>query len=163
VTAQKIVTTMRLRPIRIGIVPENKPGKVGLIGLPTWMWVATPRTNTIGPLTRSATAGATTVTATAKVDTITWNMGDHSQSPVTCTGAGTPYDDSYGNTDSPDCGYRYQHISHGQPNNAYTVTATSHWIVTWTAGAGQTGTINLDLTQTTQIRVGEAQALVTGN
>jgi hypothetical protein len=79
---------------------------------------------------------------------------------VTCNSAGTPYQDSFGKADSPDCGYRYAHTSVGQPNNAYTVSATSHWAINWN-GSGQAGTINLDLTQNTQIRIGEMQVLVT--
>ena len=157
VLAQQIVTSMRLKAINIGIVPDDKPNSVGLIGLPTWMWVDQPARNTFGPLTRTAGAGGVTVTATATVQSIDWNMGDGHV--VTCDTAGTPYQDSFGKADSPDCGYRYARTSVGQPNHAYTVSATSHWAVDW-RGGGQTGTINLDLTQNAQIRIGEMQVLV---
>ena len=47
-----------------------------------------------------------------------------------------------------------------ETDDAYTVTATSSWVITW-SGAGQTGTIRLDgLNRSTQIRIGEAQVLV---
>ena len=56
----------------------------------------------------------------------------------------------------PDCGHTYRKSSAGQTDDAYTVTATSSWVITW-SGAGQTGTIRLDgLNRSTQIRIGEA-------
>ena len=78
-------------------------------------------------------------------------MGDGTT--VTCQGAGTPYQDSFGKTESPDCGHRYE-----KQGNPYTVTATSHWVVDW-HGAGQSGTFTLDLTNETQIVVGEAHVI----
>jgi hypothetical protein len=85
-------------------------------------------------------------------------MGDGSE--VVCKTAGTPYESEYGLKDSPDCGHTYTLTSAGQPDDAYTVTATSSWVVTW-AGAGQSGIIRLDgINRTTHIRIGEAQVLV---
>ncbi len=149
---------MGLKAIAIGIVPEPKPGSIGLVGMPAWMWVAQPAPNTWGPITRGASAGGVTVTATAKVHDVVWSMGDGSV--VTCTSPGTPYQDSYGKRDSPDCGHTYTRTSRGKSGDAYPISATSHWLITW-AGGGQTGTINLDFTAGTQIKVGEMQVLVT--
>lgn len=137
--------------IPIGIVPENQPGRVGLVGMPVWMWVQEPGTQTVGPLTATAPAGGATVTSTGRVARIDWNMGDGTT--VTCQGAGTPYQDSFGKKESPDCGHRYE-----KQGNPYTVTATSHWVVDW-HGAGQSGTFTLDLTSETQIVVGEAHVI----
>ncbi|MFE7507171.1 hypothetical protein [Promicromonospora sp. NPDC057488] len=137
--------------IPIGIVPENEPGNVGVVGMPVWMWVQDPGERTVGPLTATAEAGNATVTSTGRVASIDWDMGDGKT--ITCQGTGTPYQDSYGTKDSPDCGHRYT----GQ-GNPYTVTATSHWVVDW-HGAGQSGTFTLDLTNQTQITVGEAQVI----
>ncbi len=157
--AQRAVATMQLRAVEIGIVPEPKPGSIGLVGMPTWMWT-TPTPNTWGPITRTASAGGVTVTATAKVTTAVWRMGDGTT--VNCTSPGMPYDDAYGRRDSPDCGHTYVNTSLGKPGDAYQVQATSYWKVEW-AGGGQTGTINLDFTANTQIRMGEMQVLITQN
>ncbi|MFI6985867.1 PKD domain-containing protein [Embleya sp. NPDC050154] len=123
------------------------PGKTGLVGLPTWLWVdATPAT--WGPATATAAVPGLSVTATAVVDRITWTMGDGAV--VTCTTPGTPARSAQ---PSPDCGHTYT-----RPG-VHTVTATTHWTVTW-AGGGQTGT--LGATRTTavgDIRAGEMQAL----
>jgi hypothetical protein len=148
--AQRAVSRMRLQGIDIGIVPEEGPGSIGIVGMPQWMWVNEPVPNTFGPITRSASAGGATVTATAHVSRIVWDMGDGTT--VTCTGPGSPYKDSYGIADSPDCGHRYT------KQGEYEVTATSYWTVRW-EGIGQTGTIPMDFTSTANIVMGEAQVI----
>ena len=158
VLAQRAVAEMTFHAITIGMVPldgigpDGKP-YIGLVGLPTWMWIANPTAETAGPQTRSVTAGGITVTATAKLQSVVWDMGDNrgSASVVTC-GAGTPYQDSYGAKDSPTCGYRYP------KQGTYTITATSHWTVGW-SGAGQSGTIPLHFTTTRPITIGEVQVI----
>lgn len=157
VLAQRAIAFMNLDPITIGIVPEPGPNRVGLVGLPVWMWVEDQAPNTYGPITASASQGPVSVTATAKVSSIVWDMGDGTK--VTCTGPGTPYEDRYGKQDSPTCGHRYEQMSDDQPDDAYQVTATSHWVVEW-SGGGQSGTIELDITtEPLPIRIGEAQVL----
>jgi len=150
VLAQQAIALMRLRAINIGIVPEPRVGSVGIIGMPTWMWAQNPSQSTLGPNTKSASAGGYTVTATAKVERVVWAMGDGST--VACTGPGTAYQDSFGKKSSPTCGYTYTR------QGTYTVRATSSWTVQW-AGVGQSGTIPLNFTQTTNITMGEAQVL----
>ena len=39
VVARSIVEQMQLRAITIGMVPEDRPGSMGVVGLPLWMWV----------------------------------------------------------------------------------------------------------------------------
>ena len=150
VLAQTAIAQMRLRAISIGIVPEPVAGRVGIIGMPTWMWVQDPGPSTLGPITRTASAGGFAVTASAKADRVVWHMGDGAT--VTCRGAGTPYADSFGRQPSPDCGHTYTR------QGTYTVRATSYWTVQW-SGMGLTGTIPLNFTDTTTITMGEAQVL----
>ncbi|TNM66876.1 hypothetical protein FHN55_12290 [Streptomyces sp. NP160] len=154
--AQEAIATMGLQAITIGMVPEAGADSVGLVGLPAWMWVAEPTATTFGPTTRTAAAGGVTVTATAKVEHVTWDLGDGTT--VIC-GRGTPYTDAAGASRSPDCGHVYSRSSVGQPGNSYTVTATSHWAITWTGG-GQTGQEEMDLTSDAAVQIGEAQAVV---
>lgn len=156
--AQEAIATLGLQAITIGIVPEAGAGSVGLVGMPVWMWVVDPTATTFGPATGTAAAGGISVTATARVDHVTWSLGDGTT--VTC-GRGTPYTDAAGASRSPDCGHVYSRTSVGQPGNAYPVTATSHWTITW-AGGGQTGQEQMDLTSQVDVQIGEAQAVVTG-
>ena len=39
VVAQTIVSQMELRAFDIGMVPEDRPGSMGIVGLPMWLWV----------------------------------------------------------------------------------------------------------------------------
>lgn len=156
--AQLAIERMRLSAIDIGIAPKPGPDSVGLVGMPVWMWAKSPSDNTYGPSTASATAGGMTITATARVRRITWDMGDGTE--VVCNTAGTAYMPSFGRRESPDCGHTYEKSSAHMAGDVYNVTATSSWVVTW-SGAGQSGTILLNgLSRTTQIRIGEAQVLV---
>ena len=156
--AQAVVRRMNLRGADIGIVPEDKPGSIGAVGAPVYMWT-TPGPTTFGPQVLTGSSGGVTITATAKVDRIVWNMGDGST--VTCRTPGTVYEDRYDFAMSPDCGYRYTRTSAGNPGNAYPIVALSYWVVNWTGPGGSSGQITLDLESRTSIVVGELQALVT--
>jgi hypothetical protein len=151
VLAMRAIDQMQLQPIDIGIVPDDEPGAIGAVGLPVWAWVREPAPATYGPIDAEASAGGITVRAKARVQRVVWDFGDGTV--LTCEGPGSPYEDRFGIADSPDCGHRYE--KQGDP---YEVTATSYWAVEWTGG-GQSGTIPLDLTATTRIRVGEYQVL----
>lgn len=156
--AQLAVDEMQLRAIDIGITPQPGPDRLGVVGMPTWMWAASPSENTIGPITASASAGGITINATARLQQLTWDMGDGTK--VTCRGSGTPYAAFYGKKMSPDCGHVYSKSSSGNPSGKFAVTATSNWTIAW-EGAGQTGTIQLNgLQRSVEITVGEAQVLV---
>ena len=152
VMAETAVASMDLKPVSIGIVPEDKPGSVGLVGLPVWLWVANPTAQSWGPITRTASAGGVSVTATAKVSWVRWLMGDGEV--VVCRNKGTVYEDRFGKADSPTCGYRYT------KQGTYTVRAESHWVVSW-SGMGRTGTIPVQVLGSTRITVGELQVLTT--
>ena len=150
VLAQQAVATMNLKAVSIGIVPEPAPGRVGLVGMPVWMWDTNPGPSTWGPITKAASAGGYTVTATAKATKVVWSMGDGEV--VVCRTPGTPYEDSYGRQDSPDCGYTYTR------QGVYQVWARSYWSVQW-SGLGQSGSIPLQFANSVRITVGEAQVL----
>ena len=152
VLAQQAIASMHLEAGEIGIVPEDKPGYVGTVGFPAWMWIANPSPTTVGPITRTASVDGYTVVARAELVRIDWDMGDGNT--VYCWGPGTEYFDGYGKSDSPTCGYTLQNQGY------FTVTATSHWEIEW-SGIGQSGVIELDLERSTEIVVGELQVLRT--
>ncbi|MEU2514510.1 ATP/GTP-binding protein [Streptomyces syringium] len=150
--AQQAFNKMKLAAPKVGSAPP--PGSKGLIGMPVWMWVERSAT-TWGPQSATAAAGGLSVTATAKVTGIGWNMGDGHT--VNCTSPGTPYSPGFGKKDSPDCGYRYTKVPAG---GEYSITATTTWVVTWTATNGETGTLpNQTRTAQTTARVGELQVV----
>lgn len=147
--AQQAFARMRLDGAQIGSAPPA--GSEGLVGLPVWLWTA-QSPQTWGPQAMTVSAGGLSVTVTAKVKGIGWSMGDGTT--VTCTKPGTPYEKSYGKTDSPDCGHRYTKVG------SFTITATSTWTVDWTATNGETGTLpDTTRTSTTAARIGELQVV----
>lgn len=148
--ARRAVAQMQLKPITIGIVPNDDPDSVGLVGMPVWLWAEDPGDQTIGPISRSVSEGGYTVTATAKVERVRWSMGDGGVK--TCTGPGTPYKLKYGITESPTCGYRFE------KQGEFTVAARSDWLVRW-SGIGESGTFRIYLTQNTRVVIGELDVL----
>lgn len=153
--AREAIVAMQLTAGAIGTTPPGPA--VGVLGLPTWLWVDDPGESTTGPITRSVSSSGLSVTATASLQQIVYAMGDGAT--VRCEGAnaaGTPYTTSAGSSPSPTCGHTYS--SAGE----YTITATSTWVVEW-SGGGQTGTIPMELTASVGHEVGEVQTVVTGD
>lgn len=140
--------------------PRIKANPVGaqLVNLPTWLWVDPADW---GSRSASAQVPGVVVTAVARPTSVSWSMGDGTS--VTCSGQGTPFAASGDpRAGSPDCGHVYRSSSAGQVGQAFAVTATVHWAVTW-AGAGQSGAFpDLTTTSAMGLRVAEAQALGTG-
>ncbi len=152
--AQRAVNSMRLTGPAIGLSIES--GDTGLVGVPLWLWTQVTPT-TWGPNSATASVPGMSVTARAQATRIVWDMGDgHS---VTCEGPGTEW--TPGAVESPTCDHTYEMSSAGQPGDAYEVTATATWAVTW-SGGGTSGSLTVTRTSTTSVRIGELQVLVTG-
>lgn len=142
---------MQLRPVTIGIVPEDKPDSVGIIGLPVWLWVADRGPQVTGPITRSASLDGYSVTATAVLNEVVWDLGDGTTARC---GLGTPYADVYGKRPSPTCGHVYQ------KQGEYTVQATSVWVVSW-SGIGDSDSFVMRMSSSTRIVEAELQVVRT--
>ncbi len=157
VLARRALATMALRAVEIGLAPKPNPDAVSLVQLPVWMWVSKPTATTWGPITRSATDRGLTVSATARVDYVDWDMGDGAT--VRCS-KGTPRPAGGGSNASPDCGHIYTGPSAAQRHGVFAIAATSHWTIHW-SGGGQTGTLTLDLTSRSQLRIVESRPVLT--
>ena len=134
----------------VGPDPDDNEWGMAAVGYPLWLW--TPDTTTV----TSRTSGAgLTFTLTARYRSTTFAMGDGHT--LTCT-ATTRYRGSVEpGTASPTCGYRHARPSpQGRP---YTVTATTHWVVSWSV-AGFSGTLPGTHTAQRTLEVGELQAIV---
>ena len=148
--AQQLVAELGFRAPGLGMAPEDRPGSMGAVGAPVWMWVPDPGPATTGPASKSTTVAGYTVSLTATWNGVEYAMGDGTT--VRC-GLGSRYDPRLGVAPSPTCGHRYER------QGTYTVTATSRWTVRWT-GIGQSGTIPLSFTRTRQLDVGEVQVVI---
>lgn len=154
VLAQQAIDRLPLTGPAIGMTP--RPGTLGLVGLPVWMWTEVSPA-TWGPASATASVPGLSVTATAQATQIVWAMGDgHS---VSCRGPGTPYLAEFGNRMSPTCGYRYSLSSAREAGGAFRITATTTWDVRW-SGGGASGQATVTRTSATTARIGEMQVLV---
>jgi hypothetical protein len=157
---------MQLTMGEIGSTPPasaGNPNAVGAIGLPIWLWIANPAENTTGPINRSATDYGLIVDATGTLDRVEWTLTDANGTTVgavTCDGAnapGTPYDGRNTAEPSPTCGFGADLNS---SPGTLTLTGTAYWVVEW-EGGGQSGLIDVPpQSNSTQIRIGELQALL---
>jgi hypothetical protein len=155
ILAQQAVSQLTLPSPRIDASPST--GADQLVGLPTWLWLSKAGWQAS---TATAAVPGESVMATATPTSVTWNFGDGTR--LVCHGPGTPYTASESPDEpSPTCGHTYATSSAGQPNSAFTVTATVSWSVTW-AGGGQAGTVPaLQNTAATDLRVADVQSLNT--
>jgi hypothetical protein len=144
--ARSLIARIELRPIDIGLTPLGAD-VMTVVGMPVWLWAAEPTPATWGPATISAGG----MTLTAKVQSVTWDMGDGTT--LTC-GKGTEWKRGMGGDPSPTCGHTYSTQGH------YTIRARSHWVATW-SGYGRSGTIPVTLSTTRQLDVGEIQVIQT--
>jgi hypothetical protein len=133
------------------------PASDQLVNLPTWLWLSSEWE----PISATASVPGVSVTAIAAPISVTWSMGDGGT--VTCHGPGSPFPaGSDPKSASPDCGYTYRTSSAGQRSEAFDVTATVTWTVTW-SGAGQGGVFpNMTTAASASFRVAESQAITTG-
>lgn len=145
---------LRLEPGQptVGPPPELNKWKMAAVGYPLWIWAE----GDLDPAPVSQTVSGLSVSLDASLAKIVYDMGDGTR--ITC-GPGTPWRKGKvpAGTASPDCGHTYSKPS--LPKGSYTISATTHWSVAWTAG-GQSGTIPFTQTSTTTLPVGEVQTLV---
>ena len=140
VLAKRALGQIRLATARVTTAPA--PPHAEVIGVEVWLWVPESQWAT---LSKTVTAGATSVTATAVPNMVTWDLGDGSQ-PVQCGDAGRPWEASYTDAAQTDCGYTYRTLSAGQPGGVFHIRATISYFVTWTCrGACTSATGNLGL------------------
>jgi hypothetical protein len=151
--AQLARKRLRLPEPRIAANPTGDQ----LVNLPTWLWLSSGW----GPVVATASVPGVSVTATATPISVSWSMGDGNT--VMCTGAGTPFRPGTDpKASSPDCGHIYRTSSARQMGQAFPVSATVHWTVTW-SGASQGGTFpNMTTTGGATFRVAESQVLNNG-
>ena len=151
--ARIAVERMDLHAPNIGLWPhplEELPDGYNYVGWNNWMWIKNPTPNTWGPITKTVTQSGHSITATAAVTHLTWEMGNGDTKE--CDKGTEHPEHNTRDEKSPSCGYTYH-----QTGN-YTITATAHWVITWT-GLGQQGTIEMDLTTQAHTKVVEVTAV----
>lgn len=154
--AKRFIDTFQLEGVDFTSTIAQKDS--GAVNLPVWLWVPDENQKPLnwGPYKRSKTLGGVAITADAKVTNVKYSMGDGGS--VSCNGAGQPWIEGSGRTDSPSCGYRYSKMSPGDGSRPYEITARATWKVTWTGG-GESGTVTTFTESTGNGYVGELHVL----
>jgi len=143
--------------------PAFAPATTGYVNFPEWLWINPTIWHPI-TLTVSASnaAGTTTITLTATPTDVIWNMGDAPTPPTICDNPGVAYNPTLpAKKQTSPCTHTYTTSSFGQPsptsntnNDAYPITVTLQWHITWTGTTGASGTIpDINTTTHTTLRV----------
>lgn len=146
---------------QVGPDPTWNEWNMAVIGIPLWLWVEGP-----AQMSASRSEAGLAVSLDARHVSTTFTMGDGRT--VTCAST-KPYvrDAVKAGDPSPVCGHTYQ-VAAKSPSPAgattkttgtYSVTATTHWSVDWTAG-GYSGTLTTQMSGSRDLPVGELQAVV---
>lgn len=152
VVAQQAIAQLTLpdTDVKVGPPPSINEWKMAVVGYPLWLWTDGPDTQTT-----TVTQQGITITLTASRANTTFDMGDGTTQ--TCATSTAWSESVTPGAPSPDCGHTY--LKPSLPKSNYTITATAHWNVAWTA-LGQAGTVPLDVAGTTTLPVGELQAVI---
>lgn len=135
--------------INLGPDPSVNEWNMAVVGYPLWLW-----TSEAPARSASITAYGYTFVLNARRDSVTFDLGDGTTLSCATT---TPWPgESAIGVPSPTCGHTYTTPS--LPAGAYTITATAHWTVHWSA-LGYSGDIAMPLTTSRTVRVGELQSL----
>lgn len=151
----KAVARLQLPTLKAQVGPDPAQNEWGMIpvGYPVWLFVDGETS-----LSDSDEVEDLAVSLEAELTSMTFAMGDGTI--VTCAGPGTRHSaDVEPGTPSPTCGHTYQRVPRGSAKS-YTVTATAHWSITWTA-LGESATVTDTTSSTTELPVGELQVVVT--
>lgn len=144
--------------------PQFNPPGASVVNFATWLWISAA---TWHSYTVTATVGSVSATAVATPAWVSWSMGDGGS--VVCDGPGTPFDpDESVVPQSTSCGYVYAISSAGQPSpdgtpddDSFTVVATIHWSVSWSArGASGGGSLPaLSTSSSRALRVEQVESI----
>ena len=138
---------------RFGPDPSVNEWKMLAVGYPIWLWTDRPTT-----ITTTAHHDGLDFTLVATWTSTTFTMGDGNTKTCTATTI-RPKQLKPATKPSPTCGYTYQTKSKiGHP---YTVTADTHWQITWTTN-GYNGTFTHTYTGNRTLNIGELQSLING-
>lgn len=157
VLAQSALDEMALTRPDVGLAP-GPPGQT-YVGVETWLWLQGGQWET---LSRSVTAGRTTVSVTATPQHVEWSTGPGA---VRCDSPGREWRaGQMSSGDRTSCLYVFERTSTDQPSGAFTVSATIGFAVEWTcsgvclASGGSLGLVD-GPAGSTSVRVGERQSV----
>lgn len=151
--AEMAIKKLTMNGPNVGVAPP--PTSYAVVGVPLWLWTTDdPKHTYWGPQTQTATVGAISVTATAQATQIEWHMGDGNVQ--LCKNPGTQY---IPGASTPACSYTYATTSAAAPDETFTISGITTWVVDWSGAASGTRTFKITSAQPVQLKVESAQAV----
>ena len=156
--AHRALGLLRLATAEVHTAPQD-PART-FVGVENWLWV--PRSQW-ATLTKSVSAGATTVTVTAKPAEVKWQTGRGTE---LCHDAGRAWAAGMTDAATTSCGVTYRVTSDSAANGAFTLSASIGYQVDWvcngacTSGSGDLGLVDAP-TGVGRLRVLQRQTVVT--
>lgn len=136
--AQHAMGRLPLQTAVVHTAPQD-PSRT-FVGVENWLWVPESQW---GPLTKTVTAGGTSVTVTARPDRVLWDMGPETK---TCYAPGREWQSGMTDSAMTSCGYTYEATSQSAPDGAFALSATIRYQVDWVCtGACSSGSGSLGL------------------
>lgn len=158
--AQEALESMALAIPDVHIAPT--PPDMTYVNLETWLWMSEGKFDT---LTKTVSAGATSVTVTARPVRAWWEMGDGGE--TSCITPGRAWKSWMNDSATTDCSYTYLTTSRKAPDGEFKVQSAIWYQADWTCSgaclqsAGTLGEVS-GLTGSQSIRVGERQSVIVG-
>ena len=123
---QLAATALGLLPLETADVhTAPEPPAATYLGVENWLWLPDSQWTA---LSKSVSAGGTTVTVTAVPSQVDWSLGPAS---LTCYDPGTPWVNGMTDAATTTCGYTYRETSDSQTDGLFAITATIRYQVTW--------------------------------
>ena len=132
------VGVMHLATAEVNTAPQ--PPDHTYIGIENWLWLPQAQWVT---LSKTVTAGGTSVTVTAAPSRVLWDMGPTTK---TCYASGTEWQVGMTDAAHTNCGYTYAMTSGDEPDGQFSIAATIRYQVDWTCTGACTvnsGTLGL--------------------
>jgi hypothetical protein len=128
--AQQALGQLRLETAEVHTAPQDPLASI--VGVEVWMWVPPAQWRT---LTKTVTAGGTSVTVRATPEHAIWDMGPSGR---TCFGPGREWRKGMPDDSKTDCGFTYTDTSKNQPGGKFGLSAQIVYQVDWTCSGACT-------------------------
>lgn len=157
--AQEAAGQLPLETASVQTAPQSP--SPSYVGVENWLWVPESQWAT---LTRTVTAGGTSVTVTAEPDRVVWDLGP---GVTTCYDPGRVWRAGMTDEALTTCGYTYAVTSIAEPEGVFALSATIQYQVDWvctgacTGSSGSLGLVDAPA-GTGSLRVLQRQTVVVG-
>lgn len=144
------------------------PADLGVVGVPTWLWIGADRWQSVSATAWVPTAGGTvwarTTATPRRITFTTQDDGSRTGSEtvvIECEGRGDEWSVETGDEIASTCSHTYRHSSAQRPSGVFVAVVSIEWETTFRSSTGGSGTLEpLRTSAIMTVSVDELQALV---